>query len=159
MYDYALDFLTEKGYKQYEISNFSLPGYECQHNLIYWEHQQYLGLGAGAHSYFNGYRYSNYNSINDYIFHLERGRLPIETKEAINLQRRIEDTIILGLRLNKGIDLKELAEETGEDLILLYDEKLERLKKRGLIQFNGKNLSLTRKGLLLSNQVFLEFIC
>lgn len=158
MYEYGLDFLNSSGYQQYEISNFCFPGYKSRHNLVYWLHQEYLGIGAGAHSYFNGVRYSNYNLIDDYLTCLKKKQLPIKNREPIGLQRKIEDTIILGLRLKHGVNLEKMAKETGKDLIVFYAERIERLKKQGLLEEESSWLRLTRKGLLLANQVFVEFI-
>jgi oxygen-independent coproporphyrinogen-3 oxidase len=158
MYGYGMDFLKSYGYGQYEISNFSLPGFESRHNLLYWLHQEYLGLGAGAHSYFNGIRYFNYSPLDIYSNLLGKGYLPVEDQEKISLQRKIEDTIILGLRLNQGIDLKRLTRETGQDVTQRYIDKIEFLKEEGLVEYEDFRLKLTRKGFFLANRVFLEFI-
>jgi len=83
MYWYAVEKLRTVGYKHYEISNFSKEGFECAHNLIYWKEQEYIGFGAGAHSYFNGQRFNNTYNIEEYVKIINSGRLPVENKIAI----------------------------------------------------------------------------
>jgi len=80
MYWYAVEKLRTVGYKHYEISNFSKEGFECAHNLIYWKEQEYIGFGAGAHSYFNGQRFNNTYNIEEYVKIINSGRLPVEIR-------------------------------------------------------------------------------
>ena len=91
MHDYIVEKLPEAGYQRYEISNYALPGYESKHNLSYWQDVDYLGLGSGAHSYWQGTRYENPSSIDDYISALEAGRLPATLEEQVDRQAHMEE--------------------------------------------------------------------
>ena len=148
MYYLIKNKLNENGYNQYEISNFSKLGYESKHNLAYWERVDYIGFGISASSCFLEKRFTNTDSIEDYINN------PINNfiEEEVLSSKVIEsERIILGLRLLKGID---------EELILKkeWKESVDKLIREGLIIKEGKILKLTGKGLDLANQVFVEFI-
>ena len=142
MYQHTIKTLTAAGYKHYEISNFAKPGYECQHNLVYWRNKNYLGLGAGAHSHMNGKRWSNPNCIEAYL----RNRPTIDNSIDATDQR---ETIFMGLRLMDGLH---------QDNFKGFAKEVEELTKSGLLEQAGLNIKLTRKGLYLANEVFLHFV-
>ncbi len=158
MYYLAVEKLKKAGLKHYEISNFARPGYECRHNLIYWKAEEYIGIGAGAHSYFDENRYSSYNDIKDYVEQLKNGLLPQENKEFISKTESISEYIILGLRLIKGVRSSDFQARYNEDLFHLYKETIGKLQGRGLLQADEKGIRLTPKGLDLANEVMAEFI-
>lgn len=158
MYYAAIDILGKKGYKQYEISNFARVGYECKHNLVYWRAEQYIGIGAGAHSYINGERFNNVSIPDKYIESVLKNQNKIENVEKIDLAGQISEFIILGLRLNEGISRNKFKELFDKDIFDVYGSKIEQLFKKGLLNMDGDKLMLTSSGLDYANQVFVEFI-
>jgi len=158
MYYLAKEKLGQAGYRHYEISNFARKGYECRHNLTYWKSEEYVGLGAGAHSYMNSFRYNNIYSIDGYIACISDGDLPVENQQAIDIKEKMSEFIILGLRLTDGISATEFEQKFGKALKDLFGDKIEKLRKRGLITCCGDRIMLTSQGLDLANQVFVEFI-
>ena len=149
-YDQCADTLEKAGFNHYEISNFAKPGFESKHNTKYWELENYLGLGPGAHSYIDGKRF--YFESNTQSF--------INGEKALfdDFGGDAEEYIMLGLRLKKGILLSELRALYGDAPINKIKEKAPFLMEQGLVDFDGKRISLTRKGYLLSNSVICEFI-
>ncbi len=158
MYRYAIETLTNHGYKHYEISNFAKPGMECVHNMIYWKAEQYLGIGAGSHSYLKGKRFNRVYGVKDYISSVEKGIIPVENVEKISRDGEISEFMILGLRLTEGISVSRFRERFGQDVYELFGRKLERLAKRQLLDIKDDRIKLTQTGLDLANQVFIEFV-
>jgi oxygen-independent coproporphyrinogen-3 oxidase len=159
MYLLMLDKVSAKGYEQYEISNFSKPGFESHHNLKYWQFAPYFSFGVSAHS-FDGEttRWSNERDTAAYVKRIETGASPIvETIELDENQRRAEYAF-LRLRLNEGIDLREFNKIFGVDLTQEFAEDLARLIAAGLIENNKNKLRLSKKGMLYSNEVFGIFV-
>ena len=158
MYQYAEESLSGVGYEHYELSNWSLPGNACRHNLTYWENRPYLGLGAGAHSFINGYRVANSARPEEYISNLESGKLPQAEKEFINPALELSETIILGLRLVNGIELNDIKLRFGIDMSVIYQSEIDELKESGLLERDVSTLRLTQRGRLLGNEVFWRFL-
>jgi oxygen-independent coproporphyrinogen-3 oxidase len=158
MYHTAIDMLKAYGYKQYEISNFSKPNKECKHNLVYWNNEEYLGIGAGSHSKLNHKRFWNHKSIDRYIDSLINYAAPIESYEDINRDEDMWESIFLALRLNKGLDILKFQETYNVNFMEKYSEALNKLVLQKLIIIEGKNIKLTPLGMDLSNQVFMEFM-
>lgn len=158
MYYYAIEKLSEYGFRHYEISNFAKPGFLCKHNLVYWETRGYIGLGAGAHSFFENERYNNIYDFREYISLMERGDLPVESISKISIDEQISDYMILGLRLINGINIESFKKRFGKDVFNLFGKQIRKLIERELLQFDEGSLRLTRKGLDLANQVFVEFV-
>ncbi len=158
MYHYAIDYLKENGFMQYELSNFSKAGYECKHNLTYWKCVDYLGLGAGAHSLLEGERFSNKYTIEKYITTIEKGLKPIEERYLMEFTDRVSEYMFLGLRLNQGVNNSEFNKLFGQDMFNVYEESLKELQQKKLIEICGERVSLTRLGLDLANQVFIKFV-
>ncbi|MBI5400470.1 radical SAM family heme chaperone HemW [Candidatus Saganbacteria bacterium] len=151
MYEYAIETLTAAGYKHYEISNFAKPGRECQHNLTYWWNENYLGIGAGAHSHVNGNRWANPNCVEKYI--TPSSFLPLFKGENVESAAGKEtsggETLWLGLRLLDGLPAEKFYG---------FEKEVAELTKNGLLEtFNG-NIKLTRRGLYLGNEVFERFV-
>ena len=150
MYEEIIDFLKKNGYSHYEISNFSKKGRGGIHNLKYWRNKEFIGVGLSAATYFNGKRYSNVRTFNKYYKSLEENALPIDEKsiEIIDEKEKEKLKNMLGLRL------------TEEGIKYFQNERVESLLERGLIERfdNGEKMRLTRKGILLANEVFVEFI-
>ncbi|WP_040758390.1 radical SAM family heme chaperone HemW [Ruminiclostridium papyrosolvens] len=158
MYHYAVDYLSEQGLKQYEISNFAKAGYECKHNLTYWKCVDYLGLGAGAHSCLKDVRFSNEVSIEGYIDYLKHGDKPVYENIPLELTDKMSEYMFLGLRLTKGVTGREFFLRFNQDLFSKYKASLEKLEKKGLIEISGDCVKLTSLGFDLANQVFVEFV-
>ena len=158
MHDYIVEKLPEAGYQRYEISNYALPGYESKHNLSYWQDVDYLGLGSGAHSYWQGTRYENPSSIDDYISALEAGRLPASLEEQVDRQAHMEEYCFLGLRTASGIDKNLFQQKFGVDLFTVYGRTIEKLMAQDLLQHTARGIALTPLGMKYGNQVFGEFL-
>lgn len=144
MYELAEDMLDAAGYAQYEISNWALaPEFRCWHNLAYWDNGGYIGLGAGAHSYFASRRYANELKPALYADRALAGDPLVVQSEEIGPELARAEKVILGLRLNEGTELTEA--ELG---------KLQSCVEAGLLDLDGFHARLNRKGRLLSNEVF-----
>ncbi|WKZ42263.1 MAG: radical SAM family heme chaperone HemW [Anaerolineales bacterium] len=183
MYEWTMDYLPQSGYAQYEISNWALnrhassavhglPSLACKHNVQYWRSLPYLGLGAGAHGYAGGYRYSNALRIKTYIDRLDHSQsanLPFPlTPATVNhhrqtLQDDISDYMINNLRLVEvGVEEADFRSRFGSGLSDVYPKEMDELIHAGLIEQktseNSEVFRLTRRGRLLGNQVFLRFL-
>jgi oxygen-independent coproporphyrinogen-3 oxidase len=152
MYYHAIDALTASGYKHYEISNFARQGFECTHNLNYWDRGQYIGLGAGAHSFIGDKRIKNTSDINRYINELKTGKLSIEDETEISCEDAIKEFIFLGIRKTGGLNVKGFRDDLGIDLLDVSDK----LINDGLLMSDGNYLRLTRKGIVVSNTVIIQ---
>ncbi len=158
MYHKAIELMESKGYHQYEISNFSKPGFECKHNLVYWRVEPYLGVGLASHSNLFSKRFWNTSKINLYNHLLEKGKAPVEGEETIQRNMEIAEYVILGLRLNQGILKKEFMGRFNIELDSIYKKVIDKHVKGGLLYENDKSISLTNKGRDLSNIVEVDFM-
>jgi len=158
MYRMAKEILETYGLKQYEISNYSREGFQCIHNLIYWNNEEYIGAGAGSHSKIDRVRYWNYRSIEEYIARLKNNELPVEDSENISTEEGLWETIMLGLRLNTGLFIPDINEKYSINFMEKYGDVLFKLNRYELIQISGDRIYLTDKGRDLSNTVFVEFM-
>jgi oxygen-independent coproporphyrinogen III oxidase len=158
MYEYALDTLAAAGFEHYEISNWGKPGLRSRHNLTYWRHDPYIGLGMGAHSYLDGVRSANLRGLNRYVQSLARGELPVAHSDPINPERARADAAMLGLRLVSGIDLPTFNQRFGGDLVADHADAVERFRGLKLLEVVNEHLRLTRRGYLVANQIWQEFI-
>lgn len=151
LYRLAEKTLTKTGYIRYEISNYAKPGFECKHNLVYWEVKPYLGLGPGAVSRIGRFRWENPCNFDLYIMSILKKRiLPLKIVETLNDLEFAKEYIFMGLRLAKGIDLNLLYERWG---FKIKEEILNFLVKKSLVEREKNNLRLTFKGKLLHNKV------
>ncbi|HUT85376.1 MAG TPA: radical SAM family heme chaperone HemW [Elusimicrobiales bacterium] len=152
MYETVCKTLKKNGYGQYEISNFAKAGYECRHNINYWNNASYLGLGVSAVSYLKGVRRSNTCDFKTYcIDALKNPKKIVCEKEKLTGKAKVGETLMLGLRKTDGIKINCIAEK-------YFGNEISRLKKSGLLKMHGKKLMLSKKGLYLSNVVFREFV-
>lgn len=172
MYELATDLLAEAGYDQYEISNWSKPGYQCRHNLQYWRNLSYLGLGPGAHGYAGGMRYavvsvpslymelltSNLDDSEALAFPLS----PAADKTTVAVVDRVSemtDTLLMGLRLTQeGVERTQFRARFGIDITDAYSVVIDHFVRLGLLEVTERRVRLTRKGRLLSNQLFRELV-
>ncbi|MBE0449810.1 MAG: radical SAM family heme chaperone HemW [Clostridia bacterium] len=158
MYHEIINKLKINGYYQYEISNFSKKGFESRHNLVYWKNKPYLGLGLAAHSKMEQIRFSNEIIMSRYLERIENGEKPSLDQTVISDSEDLFETVILGLRLNEGLNIPQLNERYGMDFLSENEAVISKLTAQGLIQITGDILKLTLKGIDLSNQVFLAFM-
>jgi len=158
MYYLTKKFLKDNNFKHYEISNFAKPSYECRHNLIYWKAEEYIGLGAGAHSYFNGERYSNVEGVSNYIDTVSKNGVFKENVETIDEIESMSEFVILGLRLIDGVNCDEFFERYEKEIFSVYGTQIEMLTKKSLIEHKDSKIKLSPLGLDLANEVFVEFI-
>jgi putative oxygen-independent coproporphyrinogen III oxidase len=158
MYYLANRKLEGAGYKRYEISNFAKPKYECRHNITYWRTDDYIGIGAGAHSLLNGMRFSNELLPEAYIKRIKDNEFPVCWEEQLTLKDRISEFMFMGLRMNEGISTAEFRLRFGIDIMEVYGRQIEQLKDKKLLYGDGERLVLTDFGVDISNQVFVEFV-
>ena len=158
MYKTTIQTLEDAGYQQYEISNFSKPGMESRHNINYWNNGEYLGMGAGASSYLNGERFKNTNLPSNYIREIGAKENAIETRERLEPMQAMGETLMLGLRLLKGISIDVFENRFQVSFQKVYGKILEPLLNQELITFNQNRIALSKKGLFLADSVILKFI-
>lgn len=152
MEDAGMDLLEQLGFMRYEVSNFAKPGFECRHNLIYWHNEPYLGLGAAAHSSMieDGLwvRFSNESNIPAYLKKIEKGRLPRAERIIVNTFEQMFESVMLGLRLVKGIDRKAFFDRFGCDVIETYQEAYDKNDRFGFWdRSDPAYLRLTKNGM------------
>jgi len=152
LYERAVLLLAQAGYARYEISNFSLPGFESRHNMNYWERGEYLGLGPGAWSFLGGRRTATIADIVDYARIISLGRPAVDAAEDIGIESAARETILLGLRTMRGLDLERFEREFGPELRRRLDANVNAVHKAGLCLQSGGRLRLTERGILLSNE-------
>lgn len=157
MYHLIEDILSQHGYSQYEISNFSKDGLVCHHNLVYWTKEDYLGIGIGAHGYDDGKRYYNYSDFENYFASIKKSGHAKEEVLDIDYEEDLFEYIMLTLRLNEGFSIQGINDKYQIDFLKLYKTVLDKLLDQGLIEV-GSRMTLTSLGRDLSNQVFLAFL-
>ena len=158
MYNHTIDYLAGHGYEHYEISNFALPGFKCIHNLNYWNRGEYIGAGAGAHSFVNGVRTKNIADVNKYIDSLNSGIIHETESLMITPGESLKEFIFLGLRKTEGINVKNIPSSMIADreaLEKLIDASGE-LINEGYLELNEDYLRLTRKGIVISNTIIVK---
>lgn len=173
IYKLTQQYLKETGYKQYEISNFAQPGYECQHNIGYWTRKDYLGLGLGAASLVDNVRYSNTTDLYAYMenveniklyrFEQENGASEVGTNlhaavDVVTRKAQMEEYMFLGLRLTDGITRKDFLQTFGIPIEGVYKDVLERMKKENLLYVGEGRICLTDRGMDLGNYVMSQFL-
>jgi oxygen-independent coproporphyrinogen-3 oxidase len=160
MYELAESLLSAAGYLHYEISNWAAhPTSECQHNLVYWRNEPYLGVGAGAHSWLDGHRRANLRSPAEYVALLSSGQDPTEVDEEIGPDLEMGETMMLGLRLvQEGVEFERFRQRFGVEMRQQYGRELDELEELGLLVTDAQRARLSERGRLLANQVFLRFL-
>ena len=155
LYDYAENFLKEKGFIHYEISNWAKPGRESLHNLTYWKDEQYYGVGLGAAGYINGIRYKNTRNLDKYL----SGNY-VDEKEIVDKKDDRTYFIMLNLRTIYGIDLAEFKAKFNEDLLLTKHDEISTLVKDKLLVHDKENDRIypTYKGMMVLDQIIVQLI-
>ena len=157
MFEYIIEELEKAGFEHYEISNFSKPGFESQHNLVYWDNAEYYGLGAGASGYVNGIRYKNHGPIRHYLEAVEAGKARI-TEEHLTLEEKMEEELFLGLRKKTGVSKARFEEKFGVSFDQRYGQVVASLTEQGLLVPDYKQVRMTKRGLFLGDTVAEKFI-
>ena len=157
MFEYIIAELERAGFEHYEISNFSKPGFESRHNLMYWDNAEYYGIGAGASGYVNGVRYKNHGPIRHYLKAVEEGNARIH-EEHLSQREQMEEEMFLGLRKKSGVSMKRFEEKFGTSFDNLYGQVVRDLCHQGLLQVEGQQIRMTKKGLFLGDTVAERFI-
>jgi oxygen-independent coproporphyrinogen-3 oxidase len=155
MYSVMIEEVCNAGYEHYEISNFSEPGFASRHNTKYWTREPYYGFGNSAHSHDGARRrWANERDAARYVELIEQGDSPVVERSELSKDDARSEAIFLGLRLMRGVDLRDYRTRFGGDLRDEYNGELNRLKDAGLIEIDLDLLKLTTRGALLSNEVF-----
>jgi len=158
MYERTMDLLGAHGYEQYEVSNYAMPGFRCRHNCAYWSHEDYLGFGPSAHSFWKtdeprrGRRWWNVSDLSAYTDLLSRGVLPIAAEEDLGRRELVHERILLGLR-SGGLDLARLSADLAYDLPHRQERMMRWMIEEGLATQVGQRLRLTRKGYVLCDEI------
>ena len=150
--------LTSKNYVHYELSSFAKKGFECRHNLTYWRNQEYIGLGAGAHSYISGKRFWNVKFPSEYIIKISENKSAVEDYEILESQARLGETIMLRLHLEEGVDIDEVSREFKINFKEKFSEELEKLLSDEYIIIKDNIIRLTLKGKLFANVAARSFL-
>jgi oxygen-independent coproporphyrinogen-3 oxidase len=159
MYELLVERTAQAGYEHYEISNFCLAGRESRHNLKYWTGAPYYGFGCSAHSYDGGSaRWSNERDTLRYVELIERAGSAVVETTNLTARDREAESLFLGLRLMRGVDLQRHRARFGADVRTSHADDLARFHDAGLIEIDDDTLRLTRAGALLSNEVFAAFV-
>ncbi|MCX7780704.1 MAG: radical SAM family heme chaperone HemW [Negativicutes bacterium] len=158
MYDWVTEYLPAQGLVRYEISNYAKPGFECRHNLKYWRYRPYLGLGAAAHSFWNGRRAANISSIREYIGKVQSGEGPEAGWENPEKDEAMAEFIFLALRTAAGLKHEEFKRYFGVDFGQRFAAEIIQLETKGLLTKNGQSVKLTPLGMKLGNMAFAAFI-
>ena len=161
MYMRGVELLASRGYAQYEISNFAKPGYQCMHNIKYWNCDEYLGLGASAHSFFNGSRFSFCRDAERYMRALEDPEANVritDSNEEIRPMERVGEYVMLRMRLAEGISGRDFFRLFGKDFERMYGRYLSKYIDGGFVVKNGDRYSFTPRGMFVSNYILSDIL-
>jgi len=153
----VLETLEKAGFEHYEISNFSKPGFESRHNLMYWDNAEYYGIGAGASGYVDGVRYKNHGPIRHYLQAVEAGNARVQ-EEVLTLKEKMEEEMFLGLRKKSGVSKKRFEEKFGFSFEDRYGAVVSELTEQGLLVPDRDIVRMTKQGLFLGDTVAEKFI-
>ena len=157
MFEYIIAELEKAGFEHYEISNFSKPGFESRHNLMYWDNAEYYGIGAGASGYVDGVRYKNHGPIRHYLQAVEAGNARVQ-EEVLSLREKMEEEMFLGLRKKSGVSKKRFEEKFGLSFEDQYGAVVSELTEQGLLVPDRDIVRMTKQGLFLGDTVAEKFI-
>ena len=158
MYLGLTEYLSERGYRQYEISNYAKDGFYSRHNMRYWLGSEYIGIGCAAHSFFGGKRYFNAPGIEGYISAEKSGRSPVMECESLSREDMLTEHIMLRLRTVRGIRHDEFRAAFGFGFPERFKEEIEKYTSSGHMLSDGAHTSLTPRGFLLSNSIIADIL-
>lgn len=156
LYEFTIDFLSSRGFGQYEVSNFALPGYESAHNNAYWRYKDYLGFGTSAHSFIDGIRWWNFSSVKFYNEAVIRNQNGAAGKENLTIEQKLNEYVMLALR-SKGLDINELEAAFGNEWINKNQANINFLLQNDYIKFDNSVIKFTSKGYALCDELLLRF--
>ena len=157
MYETTLAMMAENGFRQYEVSNFAMPGFECRHNKNYWNHSNYLSFGPSAHSFWKehstkGRRWWNSRSIAHYCDAIGKGTFPVAGSENVEKDTMFSEAVFLGLRTGE-LSATTLQQLYGVDMLSDRSEKLKIFSDEDLLHINGRRITLTRRGIMVCDAI------
>lgn len=163
MYEYAIERLSVRGFKQYEVSNFAKDGYSCRHNMNYWYNNSYIGIGASAVSYVDGSREKNIDDAAEYVKRVNTGTSLVVSKEKLSPLKSAKETAAIKIRTSEGIDFAWFKEMTGYDFTELEKSALKGLFEKDMVKYIKsksaiKGICLRRKGFLFADTVSSAFL-
>lgn len=152
LYETTIKHLTDSGFIQYEVSNFTKPGYECIHNKAYWEHREYLGFGTSSHSFMKGKRWWNFSSLKKYISEIEKKENAVMNEEVLTEKQIHDEFVMLALR-SKGIIINEYLSQFNSDWINKNYDYFEVLKNQSFLKMDSSSIILTPKGYSVCDEI------
>jgi oxygen-independent coproporphyrinogen-3 oxidase len=156
MYDLTWQHFTANGFEHYEISNFAKPGYECRHNLKYWQLEEYISFGPSASSFVNGKRWTNVRNLLAYLRSIESGKSAVEFEEKIEGEKAVTEHIFLGLR-SRGIDINRFNETFNCDFREKYLTSITMLVNNGFAEVDNNLFRLTPKGYAMCDEIVTSY--
>lgn len=157
MFEYIISEMERNGFEHYEISNFTKPGFESRHNLMYWDNVEYYGVGAGASGYLDGIRYRNRGPIQHYLKGVSEGNARL-SEEVLSKNEMMEEELFLGLRKKEGVSIGKFEQKFGTSFEKRYGQIVQELQSDGLLKENNGFIQMTKKGLFLGDTVSEKFI-
>ncbi|HGD0593084.1 TPA: radical SAM family heme chaperone HemW [Streptococcus agalactiae] len=157
MFEYIISEMERNGFEHYEISNFTKPGFESRHNLMYWDNVEYYGVGAGASGYLDGIRYRNRGPIQHYLKGVSEGNARL-SEEVLSKNEMMEEELFLGLRKKEGVSIGKFEQKFGTYFEKRYGQIVQELQSDGLLKENNGFIQMTKKGLFLGDTVAEKFI-
>lgn len=155
LYEFTLEYMRDKGFLQYEVSNFTKPGFECRHNNIYWQYKDYLGFGTSAHSFMEGRRWWNISSLKFYLDAMKEKGIPVAGSEILTNEQMEQEYVMLALR-SSGLDLEDFTTRFGEKALTERAGTLEEYIAGGYIIKAKGRYSLTAAGYALCDELLLN---
>ena len=157
LYEMTIDFMEENGFLQYEVSNFTLPGYECGHNNAYWHYKDYLSFGTSSHSFVNGKRWWNFSSLKKYISEIDKSGFAVAGSEIVGDSEKFNEYVMLALR-SSGLNLIEFKNMFGENWINEKYNYFKKLMNQNLVTMDEKFLRLTKSGYAVCDEILKEIL-
>lgn len=157
MFEYIISEMERNGFEHYEISNFTKPGFESRHNLMYWDNVEYYGVGAGASGYLDGIRYRNRGPIQHYLKGVSEGNARL-SEEVLSKNEMMEEELFLGLRKKEGVSIGKFEQKFGTSFEKRYGQIVQELQSDGILKENNGFIQMTKKGLFLGDTVAEKFI-
>ena len=162
MYEVAYNYLKENEFYRYEVSNFCKQGYECRHNLKYWNRDEYIGFGLNSSSFINNERYSNEINFNKYIESFSDNKNIKDIKlnlESLLIKDEIDEFVMLQLRTAYGLNVKNLIDKYNYDILKIKENEIKKLASSNLIEIENNFLKVTNKGFFVLNQIIIMLLC
>lgn len=157
MYAEAMSFLPAQGFRQYELSNFAIPGFECHHNQVYWRGESFFGFGPGAAEFINGTRNKNHQSVIGWIQRIRKGESPVQDVDQLSPDLVAREAVMVGLRQIDGINLQDFTNRYEQSVRDLAPEEYDQLIASGLLECHNGFVRLTPEGRFLADTVMSEF--